>query len=128
MTGPAAAPAAAGQRVTHCGLSAARSAPTIDGAAAFIPVSAGVYRLEASLTFATAPLLHKPGLKRIDAASGELVFDLQGVTATDSAGLALLIDWLAEARARSRTLRYSQPPEAMLVLARLSDVATLITG
>jgi phospholipid transport system transporter-binding protein len=108
------------------GLSAASIAPAIDGQQAFVSSSAGVYRLEAPLTFATAPLLRQPGLERIEAASDAVEFDLQHVPASDSAGLALLIDWLAEARARQRTLRYVQVPEALRALARLSEVESLI--
>lgn len=116
------------QPVVHGGLSAARNAPAIDGEAAFVAVASGVYRLEAALTFATVPALHRPGLSRIDAATGELEFDLQHVAVADSAGLALLVDWLAEARARQRTLRYGQLPEALRALARLSDVESLIAA
>jgi|ERR1022692_3850438 phospholipid transport system transporter-binding protein len=108
------------------GLSAASTAPAIDGQQAFVAVSSGVYRLEAPLTFATVPVLRQPGLERIDAASGDVEFDLQRVAASDSAGLALLIDWLAEARVRQRRLRYMQASEALRALARLSEVESLI--
>jgi phospholipid transport system transporter-binding protein len=114
--------------VPQCGLSASCGAPAIDGQAAFVSVADGVFRLEAPLTFATVPALHGPGLERIDAAATELQFDLQQVAASDSAGLALLVEWLAEARTRQRSLRYLQPPEALLALARLSDVEPLIAG
>jgi len=114
------------QPVAQGGLSAAHNAPAIDAEAAFVRVGDDVYRLEAALTFATVPALHARGLARIDAAAGELQFDLQQVGATDSAGLALLIDWLAAAKARQRTLRYVQPPEALRALAKLSDVESLI--
>jgi phospholipid transport system transporter-binding protein len=117
---------AAPEPVARGGLSAASSAPAIDFEAAFVEVSSGRYRLAAPLTFATVPGLFAPGLRRIAAATTELEFDLQGVAASDSAGLALLIDWLAEARARQRTLRYRQAPDALLALARLSEVEALI--
>jgi phospholipid transport system transporter-binding protein len=108
------------------GLSAASTTPAIDPPAAFVAVSNTLYRLEAPLTFASVPLLRGPGLERIAAASGELQFDLQGVAVSDSAGLALLVDWLADARAQQRTLRYGQVPEALRALAKLSDVESLI--
>jgi len=114
--------------VAQGGLSASGGAPAIDGEAAFVAVADGVFRLEAALTFATVPALRGPGLARIKAAAAELQFDLQQVAASDSAGLALLIDWLAEARTRQRSLRYLQPPEALLSLAKLSDVESLIAG
>jgi phospholipid transport system transporter-binding protein len=110
------------------GLFGAGDAPAIDGEAAFVAVSSGVFRLEAPLTFASVPALRQPGLERIDAATTQLEFDLQHVATTDSAGLALLIDWLAEARARQRTLRYARAPEELLNLARLSEVEALIVA
>ena len=101
---PAATPDTIGR-----GLSAVRhGCAGIDGQQAFVAVSSGVYRLEAPLTFATVPALRQAGLELIAAASGDLEFDLQSVATSDSAGLALLIDWLAEARALQRTLRYGQ--------------------
>jgi phospholipid transport system transporter-binding protein len=117
---------AAAEPVARGGLSGASTAPAIDGQAAFVEVSTGLYRLEAPLTFATVTGLYHPGLERIAKAGTELEFDLQGVAASDSAGLALLIDWLAEARARQLALRYRQPPEGLLALARLSEVEPLI--
>jgi phospholipid transport system transporter-binding protein len=99
---------------------------TTTPAKVFVEVSSGVYRIEAPLTFATVAALHADGIRIIDAASGELTLDLQAVPKVDSAGLALLIEWLGAARAKSRSLKYSQPPEALLSLARLSDVEKLI--
>jgi phospholipid transport system transporter-binding protein len=101
----------------------------IDGQTAFLACPAGtpgVYRLEDALTFATVPILRQPGLDLIAAAKGDVQFDLECVPLTDSAGLALLIDWLAEARSRQRTLRYLKVPEALSELAKLSDVEELI--
>ena len=89
---------------------------------------AGIFRLDASLTFATVPALHGPGVAHIEAAGADLQFDLQRVEVIDSAGLALLIDWLAAARAKQCRLRYTQPPSALLSLARLSEVEGLIRG
>ena len=93
----------------------------------FVSVSPGLYRVEAALTFATVASLRTPGLAIIASSAEDLTWDLQAVPAVDSAGLALLIDWLAEARSKSRALRYSQLPPALLSLARLSDVEQLIT-
>ena len=123
------APSVAGpEPSTHGGLSGARDAPAIDAEAAFVAVASGRYRLEASLTFATVPALRQAGLTRIGAEATELEFDLERVPVTDSAGLALLIDWLAEARAARRALRYAQVPQALRALARLSDVESLIAS
>jgi phospholipid transport system transporter-binding protein len=118
-------PKPCGQR----GLSGARGIVPIDRQTAFQAGAAGTvgtYRLEDALTFATVPILRQPGLDLIAAATGDLAFDLECVPLTDSAGLALLIDWLAEARSRQRTLRYIKVPDALSELAKLSDVESLI--
>jgi phospholipid transport system transporter-binding protein len=119
-------PKPCGQR----GLSGARRIVPIDGKTAFLACpagTAGVYRLEDALTFATVPILRQPGLDLIASAAGDVEFDLECVPLTDSAGLALLIDWLADARSRHRTLRYLKVPQALSELAKLSDVEELIT-
>jgi len=91
-------------------------------------VSPGVFRLNAPLTFASVASLRKLGLRAIESAPDGLTIELHSVPAVDSAGLALLIDWLASARAQSRTLKYASPPPTLLSLARLSEVDKLIAG
>src|SRR6202050_5789787 len=86
--------------------------------AAFAPVSADAHRLEAPLTFATVAALRSPGWAVIASAKTERTIDLEAVPQVDSAGLALLIDWLGTARARSCQLRYDKPAETLLSLAR----------
>jgi phospholipid transport system transporter-binding protein len=98
------------------------------GSSSLVSVSPGVFRLEAPLTFASVASLRKLGLNAIDAASNGLTIELNAVPAVDSAGLALLIDWLASAQAKSRTLKYANPPDTLLSLARLSEVDKLIVG
>jgi phospholipid transport system transporter-binding protein len=100
-----------------------------EGAAqgAFVAISPDVYRLEAPLTFATVAALRNPGLALIAAAQSALTLDLEAVPAVDSAGLALLIDWLATARARSCRLHYAKPAQTLLSLARLSEVEPLLS-
>ena len=100
----------------------------VAGSGSLVSVSPGVFRLEAPLTFASVAALRKQGLNAIEAASDGLTIELNKVPAVDSAGLALLIDWLASARAKSRTLKYASPPETLLSLARLSEVDKLIAG
>jgi phospholipid transport system transporter-binding protein len=93
---------------------------------AFVAVAASAYRLEAPLTFATVAALRAAGVALIGAAGSALSLDLAVVPAVDSAGLALLIDWLAIARARSCELHYEKPGATLLALARLSEVEPLL--
>jgi ABC-type transporter Mla MlaB component len=48
------------------------------------------------------------------------------VAPIDSAGLALLVDWLAAAHAAGAQLRYLHLPAPARTLARLSDVESLL--
>lgn len=84
-------------------------------------------RLEASgaLGFETAADALKSGLKLID--GGACTIDLGKVTESDSAGLAVLIEWLSAARARGAKLTYEKVPDQILAIARISDVDDLLT-
>jgi ABC-type transporter Mla MlaB component len=64
----------------------------------------------------------------VDAIEGgrAAVIDLAGVTASDSSGLALLIEWLSVAKGASRTLRFENIPSQLQQLARLSEVEELL--
>ncbi len=55
------------------------------------------------------------------------VIDLQGITSSDSAGLALLIEWLSVAKAAQQPLRYDNMPVQLHQIAGLSDVEELLT-
>ncbi|MFO1401291.1 MAG: STAS domain-containing protein [Steroidobacteraceae bacterium] len=88
----------------------------------------GHYRLRADLTFATVAELRPRGLAALAAAApaAPLTFDLAGARLADSAGLALLVDWVAAARARGTPLRFSGLSPELRALARLSDVEDLV--
>jgi ABC-type transporter Mla MlaB component len=92
----------------------------------FIVVAPDVFRLEAPLTLLTVAALRSRGLTLIGAAGSTLTFDIGAVPEVDSAGLALLIDWLASATARCCQLRYVKPGKTLLALARLSEVEPLL--
>jgi phospholipid transport system transporter-binding protein len=50
----------------------------------------------------------------------DITVDLKQVEATDSAGLALIIEWLKIARSRNIELAFINVPEQLQALARLS--------
>jgi phospholipid transport system transporter-binding protein len=93
----------------------------------FSLASAGPGRLAASgdLEFATAADALAAGLKLITAGQS-LVVDLRGVTAGDSAGLAVLVEWLSVARERNARLSYQSVPPQILALARTSGLEELL--
>lgn len=96
-----------------------------NGAAALTLDAQGGARLTGPLGYATVAALLPLGERAI-LDSPTLIIDLAGVTGSDSAGLALLIEWLSIARAASRTLTYRHAPAALLQLARLSEVEPLL--
>ena len=82
---------------------------------------------EGPLTFSSARRARELGLEAIDAVSdGGLLIDCQGITVSDSAGLAVLLDWLAAARAKERGLRYAHLPHGLAALGRISEVGELL--
>ena len=85
------------------------------------------YRVDSELTFATVAALRPLGLAALAATpGGSLVIELGAVAQADSAGLALLVDWLAAARAAGTSLRFEGLSPALRALARLSDVEDLV--
>ncbi|MCC7462298.1 MAG: STAS domain-containing protein [Gammaproteobacteria bacterium] len=92
--------------------------------------AAGVYRLESELTFATVADLRSQGMVALAAAgsTGSVIFDLDAVRQVDSAGLALLVDWLAAARAAGARLCFTGLSSGLRALARLSDVEDLLVA
>jgi phospholipid transport system transporter-binding protein len=97
------------------------------GSAALELVGDGRARVAGLLGFKTVSALLAQGSAAIDA--GRIaVMDLGAVTASDSSGLALLIEWLSVAKRAGRELRYENVPAQIHQLARLSEVDGLISG
>jgi phospholipid transport system transporter-binding protein len=90
---------------------------------------AGDGRLAASgeLDFATAAAALDAGLALIRGERAWTV-DLSGITSGDSAGLAVLVEWLSAARARGATLHYAAVPAQILAIARISDLEDLLVA
>ena len=87
----------------------------------------GALLAEGPLTFASARHARELGLEALArGGSGPLIFDCKGVTASDSAGLTVLIDWLAAAKARQRSLRFTHLPPGLMALGRISEVEELL--
>ena len=52
--------------------------------------------------------------------------DLSGIDRSNSAGLALLLELLADAKKQNRSIRFTGISEAMMDLAEMSDVEQLL--
>jgi phospholipid transport system transporter-binding protein len=91
--------------------------------------SAGHFVARGLLTFATARQAWERGLEALHATSApELDVDCSGITAADSAGLAVLLDWLAALKREGRQLRYRHLPASLLSIAEISDLGELLRG
>ena len=90
---------------------------------------AGDGRLAASgpLDFATAADALRAGLGLMTGDRAWTI-DLSGVTAGDSAGLAVLVEWISAARARGTSVRYEAVPAQIVAIARISDLEELLLG
>jgi phospholipid transport system transporter-binding protein len=88
----------------------------------------GALAARGPLTFATARVARLAGIAVLAAAPAQpaLVMDLAGIDTADSAGLAVLIDWLATAKATGHALRFVGLPRDFAALARISEVEGLL--
>jgi phospholipid transport system transporter-binding protein len=85
--------------------------------------SPGKFAARGPLTFATARGARESGLAVFGAGnSRELEVDCSGITSSDSAGMTVLLDWLAIAKRAGRSMHFASLPKQVQALARISDV------
>ncbi|MEL7310435.1 MAG: STAS domain-containing protein [Pseudomonadota bacterium] len=85
----------------------------------------GSFTIEGELTFDTVGSLLDFGTKQFEPHS-HIVVDLSGVEEADSAGLALLIEWVTWANHSVREMVYENVPERLLNIAAISEVEGLL--
>lgn len=78
------------------------------------------------LGFESVPEIYANSLKYFQN-NPSLEIDLSGVTHTDSAGVALLIEWLRQARQRNRKISFRNIPSQLLAIAQLCGVAEMFS-
>jgi len=86
-----------------------------------IDQGAGHFVVDGDLTFST---IDKQSVKSFSflKAAKEITIDLGRVSCTDSAGLALMIEWIKYTRHNKTQLRFKNIPEQLLTLAKLSGL------
>lgn len=87
----------------------------------------GHLRLSGELTFESVPRLWREVERRQSELGSVQVIDLSGITAADSAGLALLLEWQARRRPSGGDLSVLQAPDGLLRLAGLCEAVELLT-
>jgi phospholipid transport system transporter-binding protein len=84
-------------------------------------------RITGALTFATAARVWSEGERELARLGGDRVeIDCSGLSAADSAGLAVLVQWLATGRRQGRSVTLRGLPRAVVDIARISEVEELI--
>jgi phospholipid transport system transporter-binding protein len=87
----------------------------------------GRAHVHGSLIFKNAMIARDEGVRKFQSCGARACeVDCSGITASDSAGLSVLLDWLALAKRDGRSLRYVNLPEGLLAIARISDVDELL--
>lgn len=82
--------------------------------------------VEGELNLMTVPSLLQAMRDQFPANGSEAHIDLAGVTRSDSAGLALLVEWLRLARARDVRVQFHNLPPQLQEIARISDLMPLL--
>jgi phospholipid transport system transporter-binding protein len=91
--------------------------------------SPGRIVVDGELTFATARDARQNGLLVLDRSRADrLVVDCAAVSRADSAGLAVLLDWLSWGRRQSKPISFDHLPESLIAIARISEVDGLLRG
>lgn len=85
----------------------------------------GRFSLEGAMTFETVAAILRKGEKMFDSHT-RLEVDLAGVTDSDSAGLALLLEWITWANHTVREIRFSNMPARIEAIAKTTEVDHLL--
>ena len=85
----------------------------------------GRFRISGVLDASTAREVLEQSESRF-AETKEIDVDLGGVGESDSAGLALLIEWLRAARQSGKKIHFTNVPAQIEALARISEVEDLL--
>jgi phospholipid transport system transporter-binding protein len=93
-----------------------------------VEASPGRIQVSGALTFDTARRAREAALRILGGSPGgdAIVVDCAGVHESDSAGLAVLIDFMANADARGRAVTFANIPQGIRAAADISDSAAIL--
>lgn len=108
---------------------AAGGAGGAPGAASFEVVTnaPGRFAVRGQLSFANARRARNDGLRALrESGAPDLEIDCGGISQSDSAGLAVMLDWMASMKRQGRPLRFTNLPQSLLAVASISGVEELL--
>jgi len=86
----------------------------------------GNWLLQGDLDFASVPaVLRHAGVNMLG--QGAITVDLKGVVRSDSAGLALLVEWLRESEMAGNTINFVNVPAQLLSIARVCGLQDILS-
>lgn len=85
----------------------------------------GRFALSGDMSFATAEQILRSS-ERSFANQHEIEVDMSGVQKTDSAGLALLLEWISSAARSGSSIRFVSIPEKVHLIAQTVEVEDLL--
>lgn len=85
----------------------------------------GRFEISGELSFDSVPGALRASVEPF-AAGEALEIDLGGIVRADSAGIALLLEWMRRARRAGKTIRFSRVPAQMLSIIELGDLEELL--
>ncbi len=86
----------------------------------------GRFALTGEMSFDTAERILRASEKPFEEHT-QLEIDLSGVTNSDSAGLALLLEWVTWANHTVREIRFEGMPERVMAIAKTTEVDELLS-
>jgi len=84
------------------------------------------YALSGELTMQNVSLVSEDTKPLLAEMNGDVTINLSSIVRADSAGLALLIDWLRIAQQRKVTLQFEELPEQLLQIAKVCELHTVL--
>jgi phospholipid transport system transporter-binding protein len=92
-----------------------------------VVTSPGAFAARGALTFANARRARSEGLHALQTSTArDLKVDCGGIVRSDSAGLAVLLDWMAVMKKEGRPLCFANLPPGLLAVARISGVEEML--
>ncbi len=82
----------------------------------------GTVAVAGALTFDTVPRVFEQSTAWLERPGGPISIDLREVSRADSAGLALLVEWLRLAKTKGRSLKFVNAPEQVKSLIRVNGL------
>jgi phospholipid transport system transporter-binding protein len=82
----------------------------------------GTFEMSGRLTFQTVPQFQAHAATLFQGGAQPVTIDMRGVTQADSAGLALMIEWLQMARNERRKFAFANIPEQVSELIRVNGL------